>query len=350
MNPHLDFFDRVSVLIVGDVMLDRYLWGEIKRISPEAPVPVVEIERETHTLGGAANVANNLSALGVRCELFGVVGDDPHGAELQAMLAGRNLAFDPRLVRPGAGTITKTRIIAQRQQLCRLDKESSPDAYSLADGGLLDLLASKAALHDAVIISDYAKGVVCQRTIDTLRQVRAQRRNFLALDPKPQHTLSIGGFDLITPNFPEALQLAGLSAGSRLQHKPDEVAASILEKYQPAHLVITMGDKGMLLLSKNSPVRHFPSVVRQVADVTGAGDTVFSTLATAMAAGVSPEMAVHVANTAAGVVVGKFGTATVTRDELAQALETNPIGWGDAPAALNHRPQATGLKRTDVLP
>src|SRR6266540_6906375 len=154
---NLDFFDRVSVLVIGDVMLDRYLWGDIRRISPEAPVPVVEIDRETHTAGGAANVALNLQALGVRCELCGIVGDDAAGAELRTLLGQRNIAFDSRFVRSTAPTITKTRIIAQRQQVCRLDRESDLATYSIAEPELLKMVLEKAKSYDAVLLSDYAK-------------------------------------------------------------------------------------------------------------------------------------------------------------------------------------------------
>ena len=321
MTSHLDFFDRLSVLVVGDAMLDRYQWGNIRRISPEAPVPIVEVERETHTAGGAANAASNLAALGVRCELFGIIGDDPAGMELQALLQRRGVIFDPRLVRTAASTITKTRIVAQRQQICRLDREASPESYSLVAAGLLDLLAEKAVKYDAVIISDYAKGVISQPVIDTLRQVRAKHRTFLALDPKPVRPLDISGLDLITPNHGEALVLSGLSHHDRTDLGTEEMAAAILLRHRPECLVVTLGEKGMLLRTRLGLARHFPTVVRQVADLSGAGDTVIATLTAALAAGVAPEEAVAIANVAAGVVVGKLGTATITRKELMQALE-----------------------------
>lgn len=321
MIPNFDFFDRVSILIVGDVMLDRYLWGDIRRISPEAPVPIVEIERETHTAGGAANVANNLAALGVRCELFGIVGNDANGVELQALFQQQKVVFDPRLTRSAAPTITKTRIVAQRQQLCRFDRESSPESYSLAEAGLLGLLAEKAGKYDAVILSDYAKGVISQPVIDVLRQVRAERKTFIALDPKPVRPLDVNGLDLITPNYGESIAMSGLTVYGKKGPSKEEVAAAVLKRHTPQCLVMTMGDKGMLLVTPNGTSRHFPTVVRQVADVSGAGDTVISTLTAAMAAGVPADEAVDIANTAAGIVVGKLGTATVTRTELQQAFE-----------------------------
>jgi D-beta-D-heptose 7-phosphate kinase/D-beta-D-heptose 1-phosphate adenosyltransferase len=316
----LNFLDRISILVVGDVMMDRYLWGDIRRISPEAPVPVVEIESETHTAGGAANVAHNLAALGVRCELFGLVCNDANGAELAALLKQQNVAFDPRLARASAPTITKTRIIAQRQQVCRLDREADPASYSLEQAGLLGLLAEKAAQYDAVIMSDYAKGVVTQAVVDTLRDVQAKRRSFLALDPKPLRPLEVSGLDLITPNYSEALGLSGIVSHGRQPVPPEEIATAVLERYRPKCLVITLGAKGMLLCAPGAPARLFPTQVRQVADVSGAGDTVISTLTAAIAGGLSPENAVTIANAAAGVVVGKLGTATATRAEIKQAL------------------------------
>jgi len=319
MTPLLDFFDRISVLVVGDAMLDRYQWGNIRRVSPEAPVPIVEVDRETHTAGGAANAASNLAALGVRCELFCVIGGDAAGVELQSVLTQRKVIFDQRLVQNDTSTITKTRIVAQRQQLCRLDRESSPESYSLVAAGLLDLLAEKAAKYDAVILSDYAKGVISQPVIDTLRQVRMKTRVFLALDPKPMRPLDISGLDLLTPNYGEGLLLSGLSTNSRQGPGPAEIAAAVLERHRPQCLVMTMGEKGMFLQTRQGLSRQFPTVVNQVADVSGAGDTVISILTAAMAAQVDPETAVLLANAAAGVVVGKLGTATVTRAELLQA-------------------------------
>lgn len=320
MISDLSFFDRVSVLIVGDIMVDRYLWGDIRRISPEAPVPIVEIESETHTAGGAANVAHNLAALGVRCELFGLVCDDPNGIELQAILKQQGVAFDPRLASAKAPTITKTRIIAQRQQVCRLDREASPESYSIAGAGLLDLLAEKAANYDTVIISDYAKGVISQPVIDTLRKVRADRHSFLALDPKPSRPLDVAEMDLITPNYHEGLMMSGLSSDGHKGPPADKIAAAIIERHRPKTLVMTLGANGMLLSARGGELQHFPTRVRQVADVSGAGDTVISTLTAAMAAGVSPETAVKIANAAAAVVVGKLGTATATREEILQSL------------------------------
>ncbi|MCF3652080.1 bifunctional heptose 7-phosphate kinase/heptose 1-phosphate adenyltransferase [Synoicihabitans lomoniglobus] len=327
MTPlSLDFLDRISVLVVGDVMLDRYIWGDIRRISPEAPVPVVEIDRETCTAGGAANVALNLAALGVSCEIFGAFGCDAAGEELSCLLKKHHVAFEPRLARNGTATITKTRVLAQNQQVCRLDREERPPLYTLAVGGLMDLLAEKSMQYSAVIISDYAKGTIDQAVIDRLRQVCKEKNVFLSLDPKPTRSLEISGFNLLTPNRREANLLAGLPAHCSFEQcAAEDVAQLVIDRHRPEHMVMTLSENGMLLKSRERSARHFPTIAHQVADVSGAGDTVVATLTAAMSAGLSPEDAVHIANTAAGVVVSKLGTATVTRSELSKALHLPSI-------------------------
>jgi len=318
-RPDLGFLRGVSVLVVGDVMLDRYLWGDIHRISPEAPVPVVEIQRETHTAGGAANVALNLAALGVRCELFGVIGNDANGAELRALLASRGVVHDPALVRPATPTITKTRVIAQRQQVCRLDREAQPEGYSLSDLDTLSLLAAKIPSYRAVIVSDYAKGSIDQPLINRVRQETAAANVFLALDPKPKRALDVSGFDLITPNRTEAWQFAEMEGRIGDPAHLSEVCRRIQSKYQPKYLVITLSEQGMLLVPRDGATTSYPTAARQVADVSGAGDTVVATLTAGFAGGLTPEESVRLANLAAGVVVSKLGTAVVTPEEIATA-------------------------------
>jgi D-beta-D-heptose 7-phosphate kinase/D-beta-D-heptose 1-phosphate adenosyltransferase len=302
--------------VVGDVMLDRYLWGGVRRISPEAPVPVVEVQRESATAGGAANVALNLASLGVRTEVFGLVGDDASGREVTGLLGRHGVALDERLVRFGLNTITKSRIMAQRQQVCRLDWEARPDRYALT-AVELDLLAQRAAAYDAVILSDYAKGVISQPVIDRLRELAREKPLFLAMDPKPKRCLDVSGMNLLTPNRGEALELSGLSQEAATSL--DDLCSAIQRRYDPEHLVVTLSEEGILLWSRSGVRRRFPTVAREVADVSGAGDTVVATLTAAMAAGVPAESAIHLANVAAGLVVAKLGTATITRAELAFA-------------------------------
>lgn len=316
---NLAFLDQVSVLVVGDVMLDRYLWGSVRRISPEAPVPVVEVQRESATAGGAANVALNLAALGVRTEVFGLVGNDNSGREVGDLLAGRGVAFRPELARRGVTTITKTRVMTQRQQVCRLDWEARPEHYAL-DPALLDLLAERVVAHDAVILSDYAKGVIGQPVVDRVRDLTRSRRLFVAMDPKPKRSLDVSGLNLLTPNRGEAVELSGLTDDLARTASIETICAEIRRKYDPEHLVITLSEEGILLSPRQGEHRRFPTVAREVADVSGAGDTVVATLTAALAAGQSPAASVQIANVAAGLVVAKLGTATVSRSELSLAL------------------------------
>ena len=320
MKEDLDFLDKPSVLVIGDVMLDRYIWGDVQRISPEAPVPIIAIRRETFTAGGAGNLALNLGALGVRCELFGIVGNDNKGVMLRDLFSERGVKFEPALLQDGTPTITKTRVIAQRQQICRLDDEASPDRYSIPQGDLSDLLVEKLKVHDVIILSDYAKGVVTQSVIDMVRAAKRRRQCFVALDPKPSRSLEITNLDLLTPNRAEALQLLGLRSGHH-SLSDNEVADRIMAQFNPEVLVVTLGEHGMLLRTRSQLSSTFATVAKQVADVSGAGDTVVAILAVALGAGLSPARAVEMANAAAGIVVSKLGTATLTRTELAQAID-----------------------------
>lgn len=321
MEGRLEVFDGISVLVIGDVMLDRYIWGHTRRISPEAPVPVVEVQRETHTAGGAANVALNLAALGVRCELCGMVGDDAAGAELRAMLETHGVAFDRALVRAEVPTITKARVVVQKQQVCRLDWEAAPAGYTLSRNGALEIVRGRAAEHHAVILSDYAKGTIDQRLVDALREVTGLRGALLAMDPKPKRPLDLRGFGLLTPNRGEAYEMAAVEGHGAGDCDVETVAARVMERFQPKHLVVTLSEEGMLLLEKEGRPQRFPTRAREVADVSGAGDTVIAVLTAALAGGLAASEAVHLANVAAGIVVGKLGTATVTREELARGLE-----------------------------
>lgn len=306
---------RVRILVVGDVMLDRYLWGDADRLSPEAPVPVVKIARETCTAGGAANVAHNLRALGIAVDLVGVAGQDADGRQLAALLAERNIVLDPQLLRRNLATTVKTRVMCRHQQICRLDQEREPALYALPTDFLVPVLAPKLAAADAVILSDYAKGVVTSELIRFV-QARVRPQTLVALDPKPRPELCFQGVDLLTPNRAEALQLAGLHGTTAGAFPAEEVVRRIQERYQPKKLVITLGADGMLVCQRDQLVRPIPTAAREVFDISGAGDTVIAVLTAALAAGASLDDAAALANLAAGVVVGKIGTATVTAAEI----------------------------------
>ena len=314
MQQLLEDMAKVRILVVGDLMLDHYIWGDASRLSPEAPVPIVKVGRDTYTAGGAANVAANLRALGVRTEVVGTAGADAYGRLLQDILAQCGAAYDDTFCSDDAATIVKTRVMCRNQQLCRLDREDAPAVYALPAESL-DSLREKIERSDAVILSDYAKGVV---TSELIRQVQAMARpgQVVALDPKPRADLLFSRVSLMTPNKAEALQLAGLHGAETRGFPEADVAARIHARYAPEHLVVTLGGEGMLLCTGGRPGRHIPTAAREVFDVSGAGDTVIASLTAALVAGADIERAATLANLAAGVVVGKLGTATASPAEI----------------------------------
>ncbi|MBU6398677.1 MAG: D-glycero-beta-D-manno-heptose-7-phosphate kinase [Verrucomicrobia bacterium] len=317
---------RSRVLVVGDVILDQFIWGRVARISPEAPVPVVEFDRESCMPGGAANVARNLTALGARAELFGVVGHDEPARQLRRLLLEQTVDCDGVLAHRARPTSIKTRIIAHQQQVVRMDRESRVELDSGMVARLLGALRARLARADAVIVGDYGKGVITQRLLDELRQTCRRRGIWLSLDPKPVHHLDLRGLSLITPNRTEVFELAGLSDGTRA---PDPLADAsllraaeiLLRDLQPALLLVTLGEQGMLLCQRGQKPVHIPTAAREVFDVSGAGDTVIASFTLAVVAGASPVEAAIFSNRAAGVVVGKVGTATVGRTELLASFD-----------------------------
>ncbi|HEY1106999.1 MAG TPA: PfkB family carbohydrate kinase [Opitutaceae bacterium] len=314
LAPLLKKIGKLRILVVGDVMLDHYIWGDATRISPEAPVPVVDIARDSWTAGGAANVALNIASLGARCAVAGFFGTDEAGQRLETILHGKRIET---LSTPGtAPTIVKTRVLVQHQQLCRLDREAPPTAYHLTAAKAETLLAREIAACDAVILSDYAKGILTDEIVARVSKLARAAGKFVALDPKPKRRLAFRDLDLITPNKREALQLAGIEPQPHLKFPAADVCAQLHELYGTKNLVITLGEEGMLLSSEGRIVKTIPTAAREVYDVSGAGDTALAGLVLALAAGASLETAAHFANAAAGVVVGKLGTATVSPKEL----------------------------------
>jgi len=306
---------RLRVLVIGDLMLDRYIWGDATRISPEAPVPVIDIARESSTAGGAGNVALNIASLGARCTVAGYIGNDNAGAQLRQLLGDKQVDI---IRTPGtAQTIMKTRVMVQRQQLCRIDRESPPNAY-----GQFPLAQAVRKLRpaiercDAVVLSDYAKGLLTDELVARITRLARENGKFVALDPKPKRKLAFRDLDLITPNKTEALQLAGLELPPHTKFPAAEVCARLHDLYGTRHLVITLGGDGMLLSSHGKILETIPTAAREVYDVSGAGDTALSGLVLALAARATLKDAALFANAAAGVVVGKLGTATVTPQEL----------------------------------
>lgn len=312
---------RVRILVVGDVMLDHFIWGEVARISPEAPVPVVDFVRESFMPGGAANVARNLSALKVATELFGIIGQDEDGKRLKALLSAQKVDCIGLLPDPPRPTSLKTRIVAQQQQLVRVDRESRLEADAPMTRRLLSALEPRILSCDAVIIGDYGKGVVTQPLLEEIKQICRARGVWLSLDPKPVHHVNLSGLSLITPNRKETFELARLRDGARKDPPLEDVhllqaVDKLLRELQPALLLVTLGDQGMLLCQRGQKPFHIPTVAQEVFDVSGAGDTVIACFTMAIVAGATPLEAAILSNHAAGVVVGKIGTATVTPEEL----------------------------------
>ncbi len=306
------------VLVLGDVMLDRFLWGTVSRISPEAPVPVVQITSQTDHLGGAANVATNVRALGGRAVVAGVIGDDPEGAHVRSALGADGIE-DALVVADGKRpTTVKTRIIAHQQQVVRADRERADDLADGARDALVAAVRGALASCDALVVSDYQKGVVTPVLMRKVLSLARRRGVPVFVDPKVRHFKLYRGADVVTPNQLEA----ELATGIRIRDEQSLRTAGerILKVARCAAALVTRGEQGMTLFERGRAPVHIPTAAREVFDVTGAGDTVIATLALARAAGASLGDAARLANVAAGVVVAKLGTATATPDEVLAAL------------------------------
>ena len=316
---------RANVLVIGDVMLDQFIWGNVARISPEAPVPVVDFERESFMPGGAANVARNLTALRVNTEIFGVVGEDMAARQLKTLLAEHKVGCGGLVENPARHTSVKTRIVAHKQQVVRIDRETRDGLDGKLAGHLLDSIKSRLDEADAVIVGDYGKGVITQPLLNELKILCRERAIWLSLDPKPVHHLNLSNLSLITPNRKEAFELADLPDETRNPNPLKDknlmlVAERLLNELRPAVLLITLGEFGMLLCQRGHQPFHIPTVAQEVFDVSGAGDTVIASFSLAIAAGASPVEAAILSNHAAGIVVGKIGTATTSPEELLKSF------------------------------
>ena len=316
MKELFEQIKSLKFLVIGDVMLDRYVIGDVSRISPEAPVPVLTVQEEKSVAGGASNVALNLRSLGSSVETIGWFGADQKGNKLVEILSTADVKVDTNFRFSSAPTISKSRVTASNQQICRVDREAHVADYSPDLRVLGDLLIPKVKTADAVIISDYGKGFV---TNELLELVSSHAR-FVAIDPKPSRLLKYAGPDLLTPNRLEALELAGLSREARGPFPQIEVVDRIFERFAPKMLAITLGSEGMLLAKDGKITSTIPTAAREVFDVSGAGDTVIASLTMALVSGESFEHSAEFANLAAGVVVGKVGTATASPYEILNHL------------------------------
>ena len=317
-------FEKVTALVIGDVMLDRYLWGRVSRISPEAPVPVVKVESQTYRLGGAALVAANLSALGCRVLLVGTKGTDASGQRLSQLLA-ENKIEDHLLTLPAPRpTIAKTRVMAQRQQLLRLDEEQTGPIDPQDLKALLDLALDLIADANVVILSDYGKGTIDSLCCSTIIRRARERLLPTLVDPKGTDWTRYAGATCITPNTAELELVTGKQIIS--DETLMDAGQELLKDLQIDRLLVTRGAEGMALFTRNDPPVLIPTLARDVFDVSGAGDTVIATVAAAIAAGMDWPQAARLANIAAGIVVVKVGTNPIRAEELALALRQGQNG------------------------
>ena len=310
-------FSDQPILVVGDLMLDRFVWGRVERISPEAPVPVVEVVKETVHLGGAANVAYNLAVLKARPLLVGVVGSDEAGDRLVEELHRQEISSEGIVRDKGRSTTIKTRIIAHNQQVCRTDRE---DKTPLSQGTVDQMRSAYQTLLEQVqgmILSDYAKGALSAALVVDLIQEARQAKKFLAVDPKSGDFSVYRGASIVTPNKKEAVRASGVEIVDEASFI--QAGEKLLEVIASDYLLITRGEEGMTLF-EGKEHSHIPTVAREVFDVSGAGDTVIASLTLAVAAGASIRDAAILANHAAGVAVGKLGTAAATGEEILSSI------------------------------
>ena len=318
LRRQIQRFPQASVLVIGDLILDHYIWGRVSRISPEAPVPVVHVESESMRLGGAANVFNNILALGGKADICGMIGSDEAGRLLLKELGAKRAGRGGIVTDTDRPTIKKSRVIAHNQQVVRYDVERKGEIKPQLQKRILRYVESRLRELTCLVVSDYAKGVVTAGIMADLVRLAALRKVPVIVDPKVEHFGFYKGVTVITPNHLEATQAAGLHGEG--DQTIQEAGETIRQRLGCQSVLITRGEKGMSLFEGHNEAWHIPAKARQVYDVTGAGDTVVGTLALALSAGASMREAATLANHAAGIVVGMVGTATVTTKQLAEAL------------------------------
>ena len=320
-------FAGKRILVVGDLMLDEFIWGKVSRISPEAPVPVVNVVGESYYPGGAANVARNVREFTGRTAVMGLAGDDPYGRRLLGLLEEAGIDTVAVQRDPAFSTIVKTRIIARNQQVVRVDRER-PAALSAEQADCAMRALDRAIpAADGIIAADYGKGFLNQALADYICEAARKHGKVLAVDPHPYTSLAWRGATVIKPNRAEAFLAARLPPADPVvpvcrDERLLEAGRRLFELWHPANLLITLGEHGMLLLAEGAEPYHTPTRAKDVFDVSGAGDTAISVLTLALTAGATPAEAAELANRASGIAVGKLGTATVTPAELAANLSS----------------------------
>ena len=321
LKQYVDRFPRTRILVVGDIIMDEYIWGDVSRISPEAPVPVVEVKRETKMLGGAANVIHNISNLGASPVLCGVIGADRTGQEILNTVSGMGLKTDGIVTEQGRPTSIKTRVVAHNQQVVRFDRERQTDIRPESIKRLLDIVKKNLNNLDGIVVSDYGKGVISANLMKGLRELvqsASEGSICIAVDPKLSNFKYYQGVDVITPNHYEA------GAFCRFEIVDEDTlmraGRQMLSELNCRSVLITQGKDGMTLFESAGEITHIPTLAKNVFDVTGAGDTVISTISLGLASGLDLKSSAILSNFAAGIVVGEVGTSAVGAEELKRVI------------------------------
>lgn len=308
-------------MVIGDLIMDEFIWGKVERISPEAPVPVVNVTSESLRLGGAGNVLNNVYDLGAKVFVCGIIGNDDMGKKMLQQLRQMGISTEGVIVEKDRVTTVKTRVIAHHQQVVRFDRESKEASNSLSMEKIIIYLKKQLPGLDAVIISDYQKGMISQELLNEILPLIRKEGKIISVDPKPKHFSFYQGVTVITPNQKEA----SLATGIEIEGEESLISTgrSIINTLKCKAVLITRGEEGMTLFEEGGAITHIPTVAKEVYDVTGAGDTVISAYTLALVAGSNFLEAAMLSNYAAGIVISKLGTATVSREELKNAIKNN---------------------------
>lgn len=323
LKKYIGRFPETNILVIGDIIMDEYIWGDVSRISPEAPVPVVAVQEETKMLGGAANVINNIFSLGGKSVLCGVIGDDEPGREIVERLQGLGQTTNGIISEKDRRTSIKTRVVAHNQQVVRFDKESRKEIGPDSVKRILDFIQERMASLDAVIVADYGKGVISEKLMNGIRKLLKKSDIVLSVDPKTENFRYYESIDLMTPNHHEAGAFCRVDIVN--EETLVQAGTQIIQELNCRSVLITQGKDGMTLFEEGGDINHIPTVARQVFDVTGAGDTVISTLCLGLASGMDLKSAAIISNFAAGIVVAEVGTSTVSSEELNKVLNNRLV-------------------------
>lgn len=318
LHSRLDAMRKTRIAVLGDLMLDRYLWGTVTRISPEAPVPVVEIDEESEQFGGSANVANNILGLGATAIPLGVIGDDSSGQRLLELMKNAGCPSGGILVDPDRPTTIKTRVIAHSQHVVRTDRESKKDLSPAMQERVFAFAESNIGSVDALLIEDYNKGMVAQPLLNRIIELARRHNVIITIDPKFNHFFDYQHVTVFKPNRKESEEVLGMKLSTAENVR--KAGTTLLERLKCENVLITLGDRGMFLFERSGAMHEIPTRARHVHDVSGAGDTVIGTLTVALASGASIIEAATLANYAAGVVVGEVGAVPIDREKLQAAI------------------------------